>query len=164
MRSVFASPRLLDYRAFGAYGEKAAHNAARRRRIQILMKACGCDRPMVIILVSKAEPRVSVQAGVENVPLAEPRRFPRDLAARFVNFTRREVAVKDGKELHGNDRLRCLIQEIMNLTNHCRISGKLETSSCLLYRMQLGQYLTKNIGNASSLTLNTMMTSEKGSP
>lgn len=54
MRSVFASPRLLDYRAFGAYGEKAAHNAARRRRIQILMKDCGCDRPMVIIVVSKA--------------------------------------------------------------------------------------------------------------
>lgn len=67
MRSVFASPRLLDYRAFGAYGEKAAHNAARRRRIQILMKACGCDRPMVIMVVSKAEPRVSEMSLWQNL-------------------------------------------------------------------------------------------------
>ncbi len=51
----------------------------------------------------------------------------------------------------------------MNLTNHRRISGKLEISSYPLHGAQLRQQPPKRLGSASSPTLNLKMTSEKHS-
>ena len=67
-------------------------------------------------------------------------------------------------ELHDHDYLRCLIEKTMDLTNHRRISGKLETSSCPQHGMLLNQSPPKHPGNASSLMMNTRMISEKHSP